>query len=195
MYDPKWLSRLSLGLLAVSALLAIAEEAAWCGRAETTSRSPHSLRSLTCGAAGSSVQGVSFGVRGTLGQPQAIGVCGDSERIALLGFWKGSAMVTTDVDEMPGTPAARLHQNYPNPFNPLTVIRYSVAKASLVEVTIFNVNGQRVKCLVNEFKFPGQHVAFWDGSGERGTKSASGIYFCRLRIGRFSEVKKMVLIR
>ena len=102
----------------------------------------------------------------------------------------------------PSVPKAfELSQNYPNPFNPTTTIKYflpSVANGDQTLVTtlrIYNVLGEVVKTLVNEPKSPGVYYEVWDGKDNQGNQVASGIYFYRLSAGKFSETKKMVLLK
>jgi hypothetical protein len=83
-----------------------------------------------------------------------------------------------------------LGQNYPNPFNPTTEIRFDLAAAAKVELSIFNTLGQRVATLINESRPAGSYRVSWDGSG-----AASGIYLYRLRAGDLVETRKMVLVR
>jgi hypothetical protein len=89
-----------------------------------------------------------------------------------------------------------LAQNYPNPFNPTTTINFTLKKRSKVTLKVFNVAGQAVKTLVSELKAPGlMHSATWDGTDNRGTAVASGVYFYKLSAGDFSQTKKMVLLK
>jgi len=88
-----------------------------------------------------------------------------------------------------------LQQNYPNPFNPTTTINYSIAKNGLVELTVYNILGQKIKTLVNEVKNSGQHVVQWDGRNTAGHVVASGLYFCTLKSGDFIKTNKMLLLR
>jgi len=88
-----------------------------------------------------------------------------------------------------------LDQNYPNPFNPTTTIRYQLAKSSQVQITIYNINGQIVRKVVNEEQNAGSHSVEWNGINETGNKVASGIYFVRMKTGDFNKVRKMTLIR
>jgi hypothetical protein len=83
-----------------------------------------------------------------------------------------------------------LAQNYPNPFNPVTSIKYSVPKQSLVKLVIYDVIGREVTTLVNEVKNPGNYAVSFDASSY-----ASGVYFYRMESGDFTDVKKMVLIK
>jgi flagellar hook assembly protein FlgD len=62
-------------------------------------------------------------------------------------------------------------------------------------MAIYNSRGCVVKRLVNEAKGPGSHEVFWDGTNERGEELPSGIYLYMLKAGRYSCVKKMVLMK
>jgi hypothetical protein len=90
-----------------------------------------------------------------------------------------------------GPPAGYLlEQNYPNPFNPATVIRFSIPEPAFVSLRIFNVVGEEVGMPVYEHLAAGSHTAEWNT-----TELPSGIYFCRLSAGGFTETKKMVLMK
>jgi hypothetical protein len=88
-----------------------------------------------------------------------------------------------------------LFQNYPNPFNPQTSIKYALPQDAQVKLVIYNVLGQKVKALVDEPQAAGYKIIWWDGKDERGDQVASGIYFYRLEADKFSEVKKMMLVK
>ena len=92
----------------------------------------------------------------------------------------------------------RLSQNYPNPFNPTTVIGYRLSVISNVELSIYNILGQKVATLVNERKPAGKYKVQWDAR-----HYASGVYFYRLwvstptgNVGQdLVETKKMLLLK
>ncbi len=88
-----------------------------------------------------------------------------------------------------------LSQNYPNPFNPVTTIRYALPKDYYVELTIYNILGQRVITLVDEKQTAGYKMVRWDSSSQSGNAVVSGIYFCRLKAGDFTATRKMILLR
>ena len=88
-----------------------------------------------------------------------------------------------------------LYQNYPNPFNPETYIRYALPQDAKVKLVIYDALGKKVKTLVNEHQSAGFKSARWDGKDETGNQAASGIYFYRLETEKFSEVKKMMLVK
>jgi hypothetical protein len=83
-----------------------------------------------------------------------------------------------------------LFQNYPNPFNPKTNIKFDLAKATNVKLTVYNALGQEVKTLVNEYKPAGSYVADFDA-----TNLTSGTYFYTIRTNEFTQTKKMVVIK
>lgn len=89
----------------------------------------------------------------------------------------------------------RLLQNYPNPFNPATAIQYDLPKSTKVNISIYNMLGQTVKVLVNNFRQAGSYNVRWDGKDEIGRSLTSGIYICRMQAGDFIQSIKLMLIR
>jgi hypothetical protein len=89
----------------------------------------------------------------------------------------------------------QLLQNFPNPFNPITMINYSIPEDKNIKLTIYNIKGQLVKILVNEFQQKGRYTVNWDGKSDFGKQAASGIYFYKLSDGKNSKIKKMMLLK
>lgn len=84
-----------------------------------------------------------------------------------------------------------LYQNYPNPFNPSTIIKFGLPEQTIVELTVFDILGRRVKTLVNnEVKQPGHYEIHFNASD-----LASGIYFYQLQTNKFTSTKKMMLVK
>jgi polyhydroxybutyrate depolymerase len=83
-----------------------------------------------------------------------------------------------------------LFQNYPNPFNPSTKIKYKLPNASHVVLTIYNITGQEIATLVDEFQSAGGYQVVW-----KPKTMPSGLYLCRLQSGHVSEVRKLTLLR
>ena len=88
-----------------------------------------------------------------------------------------------------------LHQNYPNPFNPETDIRYQIPEGEHVQLTVYNVLGQKISGLVDGYRAAGSYTVRWLGTDQSGRSLGSGIYFYTLRAGNFSETRKMVLMK
>ncbi|MCK5126446.1 MAG: T9SS type A sorting domain-containing protein [candidate division Zixibacteria bacterium] len=114
----------------------------------------------------------------------------------------GTAKNVTVLGVIPKPPLPdnfELYQNRPNPFNPVTTIDFyingSVNGAEDVKLEVFNILGQTVKTLVDESLFAGPYSVDWDGTDETGIKSASGVYFYRLKVGDSDKTKKMVLLK
>jgi spore germination protein YaaH len=88
-----------------------------------------------------------------------------------------------------------LEQNYPNPFNPQCEISYALPTGCHVSLTIYNMLGQKVKVLLNEYQNAGKRTAYWDSKDDQGQEVTSGIYFYRIKAGEFVQSKKMVLLK
>ena len=97
------------------------------------------------------------------------------------------------VAELPTT--YDLAQNYPNPFNPATTVKYQVPAPVAVEVTVYNVLGEKVVTLVNEVQAAGYYTIQWNGRDSRNQTAPSGLYFYTMRAGDFTAVKKMMLMK
>lgn len=91
--------------------------------------------------------------------------------------------------------SASLSQNYPNPFNPSTVIEYSLAHRSHVNLIVLNMLGQPVCTLVNALESAGLHRVAWDGTASDRRRVASGMYFYRITVGGIAHTKKMILVK
>lgn len=83
-----------------------------------------------------------------------------------------------------------LEQNYPNPFNPTTSITYSISKAGMVNLNIYNLLGQKVTTLVERNQTEGSYKIKFDA-----TNLSSGIYFYRLTSGNMTIIRKMMLLK
>ena len=88
-----------------------------------------------------------------------------------------------------------LQQNYPNPFNPETKISYQLPENGKVELTVYNLKGQKVKTLVNETLESGNYLVIWNGTDDNNKPVSSGIYFYKMKAGKHQKTKKMVLMK
>ncbi|MFC1574049.1 T9SS type A sorting domain-containing protein, partial [Candidatus Latescibacterota bacterium] len=95
------------------------------------------------------------------------------------------------VDVSEDSPAAfAVDQNSPNPFNPTTSISFKLTEAGNVSVEVFNVAGQKIDTVANEFMSSGSHSVTWNASG-----FSAGIYFYTVKSGDFSRTMKMTLLK
>ncbi len=88
-----------------------------------------------------------------------------------------------------------LEQNFPNPFNPSTEIRFRLEQPSEIELSVYNVLGQKIKTLALGGFLGGEHSVVWNGRDERGGFLSSGVYFYRLRAEARGLTRRMVLIK
>ncbi|MCS7052091.1 MAG: T9SS type A sorting domain-containing protein, partial [Ignavibacterium sp.] len=86
-----------------------------------------------------------------------------------------------------------LEQNYPNPFNPTTIISYQIPKSSNVTLKLYDILGNEVATLVNEYKEAGRYE--YELKIGQNINLSSGIYFYKLQAGEFSQIKKMILAK
>ena len=84
---------------------------------------------------------------------------------------------------------------YPNPFNPETNIDYSVKEETPVEISVYNIKGQRVKTLVDKSVSAGDHNVAWHGDSDSDTPVSSGVYFVKMITGNHIETRKIVLMK
>ncbi len=105
--------------------------------------------------------------------------------------WLNAGLSTDVGDNIPEVPDnISLSQNYPNPFNPTTFINYQLTIDNFVSLRIYNITGQEVATLVNQYQSPGEYSVAWNAEG-----CSSGVYFYRLSAGSFRQYKKMILLR
>ena len=101
----------------------------------------------------------------------------------------------TGVQERQNQPGRfQLHQNYPNPFNPSTVITMSLARSAHVNLTVYNILGQRIRTLVDQMQAAGQFRVAWDGANDLGVPAPAGLYLYQMQADDYTETKKMLLI-
>ena len=114
-----------------------------------------------------------------------------TEMIAQTIFLKGTTdSVFTYVDNQNILKEFKLYQNYPNPFNPSTIIQYYIPEAGKVSLKVFNLLGEEIKTLLDDYKVAGNHEVSFDGRS-----LVSGIYFYKLDFNQYSSVKKMIILK
>ncbi len=114
-------------------------------------------------------------------------------------YFRESLHIITDVNyscsENDHISDFQLFQNYPNPFNSSTQISYCLKEGGKIELTVFNINGQKVKTLYNGFKEAGTHKITWDGTNDAGNLISSGLFFYQLRQKNKIITKKMLYLK
>jgi|GEM_PF-3148772 len=113
-----------------------------------------------------------------------------------LGYFVLKSGAHPDTPEKLKIPAEfALYQNYPNPFNPITQVKYGLAEETTVNISVYNLLGQRIATLVDKSQSPGYHTITWDATNDFGSPVSSGVYFIRIRTPEFTAHKKMVYLR
>jgi formylglycine-generating enzyme required for sulfatase activity len=87
-----------------------------------------------------------------------------------------------------------LDQNYPNPFNPSTTIPYTLKIAGYVNISMYNIMGQKVRTLANGYQTAGHHTTIWNGRDKDDRSVSAGVYIYRIQTGGHTAAKKMLLI-
>ena len=107
--------------------------------------------------------------------------------------WLGFMGVDREIVRLPAR--FSLRQNYPNPFNPVTNISFDLPNDGKVSLSVYNMLGQKVATLVNDYRRAGSHTVIWNGRSELGHTVSTGVYLYRIEAGDFSTTKKMVLLK
>lgn len=137
-----------------------------------------------------------------IGDPNDAGYWSKSE--AIHGSPGRDDLISSFRDEQNLIPAQiQLFQNYPNPFNPETVITYQLSETSDVSLKVYDILGRELAVLVNKTQQPGFHSVKFSVSKIKENSNfnsisssiSSGIFFYRLHVGNFSEVKKMIFLK
>jgi Secretion system C-terminal sorting domain len=105
----------------------------------------------------------------------------------------GTSGIEDEIFELPTT--FYLEQNYPNPFNPSTSIQYAISSRQFVQLKVYDVLGNEIAILVDEYKSAGKHEVEFNLAQVSKPEISSGVYFYQLRAQNFVETKKLVLLR
>jgi hypothetical protein len=98
--------------------------------------------------------------------------------------------------EMEGIPTEfALHENYPNPFNPTTTLRFDLPEVSSINLTIYNMLGQRVRTFNMNDTPAGYHSIKWNATNDYGDPVGAGVYLYQLQTKDFVKTRKMVLLK
>jgi hypothetical protein len=100
----------------------------------------------------------------------------------------GAGLVSVQPRDVPSLPNDfALYPNYPNPFNPSTTFKFNLPAAEHVTIRIYSITGREIVTLVDGLISQGVHELRWTPNG-----IASGVYFCEMHAGRFTETRKMI---
>jgi len=88
-----------------------------------------------------------------------------------------------------------LTQNYPNPFNTETTIKYDIKENTRTVIKIYNLQGQEIKTLINEYKYAGSYYVKWNGRDNSGSIVSSGIYICTMKANKYVKSIKLVFLK
>jgi hypothetical protein len=108
-------------------------------------------------------------------------------------------LTITDVDDSDDSPllprSTGLISLWPNPFNAEAQVEYELANSASVELSVYNILGRRVACLVDGPMPAGTHRATWSGTDSDNAPVASGVYFFRLVADEATDTRKIVLLK
>ena len=100
-----------------------------------------------------------------------------------------------DHNYIPDTNEMLIDQNYPNPFNSKTAINYTLNRDSMIDITVYDISGRKVKTLLNKWQIKGDYKIKWDANGQKGEDLPSGMYFYQLKTENFVKNKRMILLK
>ena len=104
--------------------------------------------------------------------------------------------VNSDEVQIPASNLATLHRNYPNPFNPETKISFSLAVKMEIDLSVYNIKGQKVRTLINGSMPAGEWHTTWLGNNDNDHRVATGIYFFQLKAGDIEiDIRKCLLLK
>ena len=121
-------------------------------------------------------------------------VIGQEVEVTVEQYERKTTTVAETEDSLELPKILSFSQNTPNPFNPSTTIRFELPHAASVDLSVFNISGQKIRTLVHQNKPAGSYSVIWDGVDKSGNKVASGVYFYRLAV-QVKEMEKVVRTR
>jgi len=158
----------------------------------------YDLKSYVVDDGGSKMTGGSYKLLLSISQTN-IGKVSDGNYDCEIGFlhsWFNTGGIKEQGYAEPVLPNVfSLSQNFPNPVFLRTVIKYSVAKKSKVELRVYNATGREIATLLHKEQNSGHYKVNWDIKDVSKKRFPNGVYFYRLTAGSFTDTKKMVLVR
>ena len=117
------------------------------------------------------------------------------EEINLIADWINEGANNLAINDYFLPQRFTVEQNYPNPFNPNTTILYNLSSDELISFEIFNLNGKKVRTLVNEYQNSGPKKVIWNADDNQGRQVPAGIYLYSIIAGNVKQTKKMLLVK
>ena len=119
-----------------------------------------------------------------------------NQHLAVNAYYDNTAAgVDVDPDESMIPKKFALYDNFPNPFNPTTQIAVDLPEAASTKITVWNIMGQKVATLHSGDLNAGHHIVNFDGRDQNGKQLTSGMYFYRVKAGKYNAIKKMTLLK
>ena len=116
--------------------------------------------------------------------------------VAEIKVFQPPVLTSIDDEYSLGSSQSMFLSNFPNPFNPSTTINFTIQTNSSIDLTIFNIKGQKIKTLANSGFPKGYHSIVWDGDDESGKSVSSGVYYYKFNVnGKTEVVKKCLLLK
>jgi GEVED domain/Lamin Tail Domain/Carboxypeptidase regulatory-like domain/Bacterial Ig domain/FlgD Ig-like domain len=113
----------------------------------------------------------------------------------VIGNWDEPLQITSPQNDDEEIAASQLLSCYPNPFNPIGTIFFDLAENAQVNISVYNVRGQKIATLINEYQTAGEHNITWNGSDQSGNTAASGLYFVKMNTGKYQGMSKIILLK
>ena len=109
--------------------------------------------------------------------------------------WNFTTEQDSSLDDTEIHLSTELTGNFPNPFNPETTIKFTLSQQGEVKLTIYNIKGQLVRTLLDEYRELGEHWIIWNGQDERGRVVPSGVYLYQLLTERETITNRMIMLK
>jgi hypothetical protein len=113
-------------------------------------------------------------------------------------YWQAAMMLSTNQNQPPPPPPPGKPQGfslYPNPSSGLVTAKYALTQPGPVELGVYNLLGQKVRTVVNQWQPAGSYSVQWDGKNDQGRKASAGVYLYQLKAAGCRETQKMVVIK
>ena len=132
---------------------------------------------------------------------EGLKICNNGDNFYVVDSFDGlyilqNNLLGVDFDNLIVNKNGMLYQNYPNPFNPTTKIKFSLQSPNDVDLSIYNLKGQKISTLVSGFKDRGNYSVVWNGKDQYGKNVSSGIYLYKLKLnGKIQKIRKCMIVK